>query len=155
MSTYGPDEDLKGKDLHDNDPGNAALLQRAREALDARTEGLDAATLGRLRAVRRTALQATAPRRSRWRSWMPAAGLAGSLAIAGLLAIVLWPGSSPTTLPTNRAADFEMLTSDAGLELYQDLDFYLWLQVDGEHTPVPQSSRPALQQMAERGWHAG
>lgn len=104
---------------------HADLIQRVRVVLDARVEALDGTTLGRLRAARRSALQSGSAGRVWLRRLLPAGGLLA----AGLLALMLWPTPPPPAAGlTAQAVDFEMLTSDAGLDLYQNMAFYVWLQ---------------------------
>ncbi len=98
--------------------------------LDRRVEDLDAATLSRLNRARQAALSAHAPRRSWWWFALPAAATAALVLGVGLA------GKPAPTVPagttaTVSAQDFELLSSDDNLELYQeDLDFYAWLDAD-------------------------
>lgn len=98
--------------------------------LDRRVEDLDAATLSRLNRARQAALTAQAPRRSWWWFALPAAATAALVLGVGL------SGPPSPTVPVGAAApvsaqDFELLSADDNLELYQeDLDFYAWLDAD-------------------------
>jgi len=123
---------------------------RIRAAFDAAAEDLDPAIAGRLRAARRTALEAAgrpaevAPLPVR-RGWY----LGGAMAATVLLAVLVaapWrdaPGpvageSQPQLArgddaalpvpPTDIAAlDFEIVVEDDSLELLEELEFYQWL----------------------------
>jgi len=111
--------------MNESDP--QSWLADARARLDESAQSLDAATLSRLNRARQAAL---AQRRSRglrgW--WLPAAGLATSCALA--LAVLAW---YPPGRPTQRVAPAHAPVSDAeiaaddGIEFYQDLEFYAWL----------------------------
>ena len=115
-------------DKHQNTDGE--FVQAVRSALDAQAEHLDAKTLGQLRAARRQALaqlEARAPHRAAWTSWWVPAG---TFATAGIAAVVfsLWSGHAPQP-PGIDAADVEMLAETDSLELYDDLEFYEWLDL--------------------------
>jgi len=119
------------------------LEQRIRQALDERAEGLDAATLSRLRQARQQALDQG--RRSPWwrRPWdwtgggetgMPGVTRwAGALAGITLLALglAIWQQRSDQAWP-EAGDDLEVLASSDDLMLYQQLDFYLWLEQERE-----------------------
>jgi len=104
------------------------VSQRFTEALEEQTNALDAATLQRINQARR---QALARRKRSWRLagrwWVPAGSLA-AIALAAVVVINL-PGQSGAPLggefPDSEA--IQLLTAQDDLELYRDLDFYLWL----------------------------
>lgn len=101
--------------------------ERIRQHLDDSTRDLDAATCSRLNRARQQALLAAkAPARPRW-LWPMAIASTASLAVA----VMLWPRLVPTapTPPTTAAMpeDFTMLAGSDQLDLYEDLDFYAWL----------------------------
>ncbi len=127
---------------------HTALIQRVRAVLDVGVETLDGTTLGRLRAARRSALQSGSARRVWLRRLLPAGGLLA----AGLLALMLWPTPPPAAGLTAQAVDFEMLTSDAGLDLYQNMAFYVWLQ--SRTAPERSDSGPGVRREV-RGLHVG
>jgi len=93
--------------------------------LDEQSTRLDVATLERINAARRRALDAAArPGRRRTAPW-----LAGA-ALAGVAALALWPiarqeQAPPAPVPMET---FRMLASPGELELLESLDFYLWLE---------------------------
>jgi len=106
--------------------------QAANSLLEDSTHHLDAATLSRLNRARQNALtQRRTPAR-----WIVPAGLASACAL--LLAVAVWHGRAPP-MPTDAAAidlpvsASEALTDDD--ELYEDLDFYAWLDAQN---PEPQ-----------------
>jgi hypothetical protein len=115
----------------DKDPSlRDAWIADARVLLEHSAQSLDAATLSRLNSARHAAL---ARRRTRpsWMGWLPAAGLACSCAL--LLSVGLWsthrPGDGTGARSPHAAimAGEETAAGDDAMELYQDLDFYAWL----------------------------
>ena len=118
---------------HDPNPG---WLDQARTLLDDSAAGLDAATLSRLNRARQGALaqrRRTAPRR-----WMLPAGLAS--ACLALFVALAWhallPSGALQELPINSRnvanADMDLVSSDDSLEMYQDLEFYAWLEAQDQ-----------------------
>lgn len=108
-------------------PQDAPWLDATRRALDDDAASLDAATVSRLNRARQAALDAArAPRRARW--LLPAAFAA---AACGALALAIVPRMmAPAVVPPAMAetgADFELLATGEELTLYQDLEFYAWL----------------------------
>lgn len=104
------------------------LIEQVRAALDDGVANLDGATRSRLAQARAQALQR---RPSHWRWWLPA----GGAVFASVLAAALWLGQ-PASPPGNgfaAVADFELLTASDALELYEQLDFYQWLEEEGLH----------------------
>lgn len=91
------------------------------EALDRMADGTDAQTEQALGAARRKALDAAQARRLS--SWHWAAATAAVLALAIVLAFVYRNGNDLP--PLN-----EQLVADA--ELYQEMEFYLWLSEELE-----------------------
>jgi hypothetical protein len=99
-------------------------LERVRAELDASARDLDAATLSRLNRARQAALAAARGRRARlWRYGGPAA-LAAAFSL--LVAIGWWGLRAPASAP-DAATDFELLAGEDSPELYEDLEFYAWL----------------------------
>ncbi|HTV87098.1 MAG TPA: hypothetical protein VME63_16985 [Dyella sp.] len=112
-----------------------SLEKRARALYHEAVQHLDPATAGRLRAARRTALQAAtghAATHHRARVLLPV----GALAAMALAALMIW---QPTPKPPANGATPAMATAaetdnelPPGAEngdpgLYQNLDFYSWL----------------------------
>ena len=104
---------------------------QAKQVLDESAQNLDAATLSRLNRVRQAALEQARPRVMR--PWFLPAGLASACAV--LIAVaVAWHmpthNATPALTDANAgtfAGDRDMMSSDDGLEFYEDLDFYAWL----------------------------
>ncbi|HEX4479202.1 MAG TPA: hypothetical protein VH082_00220 [Rudaea sp.] len=104
---------------------------QAKQLLDDSAQSLDASTLSRLNRVRQRALEQARPRAMR--PWFVPAGLASACAV--LIAVaVAWHTPTASVAPASSSAsagtfanDLDMMTSDDGIEFYQDLDFYAWL----------------------------
>ncbi len=121
---------------------DAQLIEGIRHRLDEEVDGLDSATLLRLEQARRLALAAATAPRPHWRrmirlsnrpagDWLvPAGAFASVLATAvALTLMVAEPGSGSA----REVDDVELLTAGEELELYENLEFYQWLQ-DREQT---------------------
>lgn len=111
------------------------FIERARDSLEARSQQLSPSQAGRLRAARRNALNSSRPALSR-HFWVPVVATAALIVVAVTLS---WnpPSTEPPGIPLAQgnmdkaAGDFAMLTQDTPLELYQDLEFYYWLEQGG------------------------
>jgi hypothetical protein len=126
-------------DFDKHDSLNHEWVSQARTLLDQSTQELDAATLSRLNRVRQAALAQARPRAAQ--RWVLPAGLASACVL--LLAVAAWHsslhgGAAPTpALPLTVAAssnsgDIDLVSSDDSLELYQNLEFYAWLDAQDQ-----------------------
>ena len=116
---------------------DAQLIERIRLRLDESVSELDAATLSRLEQARRHALSAGAQsQRQRWRTrgltgrpagdWLvPAGALASVVATVFALAVMV---AEPENGLTRQVEDLDLLTAGEELELYENLEFYQWLE---------------------------
>ena len=116
---------------------DAALLERIRRHLDEQADGLDGATLSRLAQARSRALEAASraprpwwhalwPGRTRGRDWLlPAGALASIVATAVALSLMV---AEPGNGRAREVEDLELLTAGEEIELYENLEFYQWLQ---------------------------
>jgi hypothetical protein len=118
---------------HDEQEGlNAPWIAQVRDELDASARDLDGATLSRLNRARQAALgQAHTSAQARWRR-MSAFALAG---VAGLaLSLALWRAAPERVGAPEPAAieaqDFDLLAGQDSLDLYEDLEFYAWLDAE-------------------------
>ncbi len=113
--------------------------RRAKTLLDESAEGLDAATLSRLNRARQAALRRVRPRAAQ--RWFLPAGMASAGVL--LFAVVAWHAQGPggagriQDLPFPASAsptssDIDLVSSDDNLELYQDLEFYAWLDAQDQ-----------------------
>lgn len=113
------------------------LAERIRAHLEASADALDDATVARLEEARRRAVAAAgrSARRGGWRSllgerrpaeWLvPAGAFASVVATATALSIMV---ADPGDGVVREMDDLEMLTSGEDIELYENLEFYQWLQ---------------------------
>jgi negative regulator of sigma E activity len=114
-----------------NEPRNdEAWIARATALLEESAENLDAATLSRLNQARHAAI---AQPRSALRPWAFGAGLAGAAAAVLGVAVGLHrfetPSPAASAAAPLQAGDIDFLTSDDDtLDLYENLDFYAWLE---------------------------
>ncbi|MHB1059953.1 MAG: hypothetical protein ACYC0F_18975 [Rhodanobacter sp.] len=116
--------------------------QRARELWQEAAQRIDPATAGRLRAVRRQALEATRAPAHRTARWLIPTG---AFAVVALATMMVWQ-----PLPRHHAVPAQAIhAADAGADLdndlppdadrtdpnlYQNLDFYGWLAANGNQT---------------------
>jgi len=111
-----------------------SLQNGARRLLDASVAGLDAATRSRLNQARQRALAGHTRRRpilgSGWGGGWALGGVAASVCVM-VIAYALWQGQ-PAGQPYDALADLEVLTADDQIDLYEDLDFYEWLDSDAQ-----------------------
>ena len=101
---------------------------KAKQLFDGSVEQLDAATLSRLNQGRHAALDEL--QRSRpsalWVRWLPATGVAA----AAIVTVLVMRGPNGVDIPVEPdvAADFEILLEGESLEMFEELEFYSWLE---------------------------
>ncbi|MGH8454609.1 MAG: hypothetical protein ACRESW_08665, partial [Nevskiales bacterium] len=102
------------------------LMTAARAELERDAQALDVLTVARLRVARTRALeQASRPSSSWAASW----GLpAGAFATAVLLSLSLWL-TQRQPAPAVDGTPVEILAADEATDLYENLDFYEWLEI--------------------------
>lgn len=110
-----------------------SFINQIKQVLDEDTEQLDSDISRRLRLARAEAVESYTEKHF---SWKPAGGFA--LATMLLVAIGVWqidgnnPVNKTTTMPL-AVEDLELIASSDNLQLYQNLDFYQWLEtVEGD-----------------------
>jgi hypothetical protein len=114
------------------DDDRKRLEEKARADYRAAISGIEPEDSARLAAARRKAMldgKPAGPVR-----WMLPAGAAAAIA-AGL--IIGLPDSDPAypeLVATDAVEDMELLLADESLEMIEDLDFYLWLDVEPDAT---------------------
>jgi hypothetical protein len=116
-------------------------LDQARQLLDHDVDTQDYAVRTRLTAARQRILQQRMPRTSRLRGVFSYAAVAASICAVLVVAQLSWlaPATSPRTTKAIEQAtllesDEDLLATADNLELYENLEFYAWLQsqpVDG------------------------
>ena len=109
------------------------LIEQVRASLDRSEADISMHAATRLRQARHAAIASRYHRTTP--VWMPAIAAAMLVLVAGL---AWFTGVSRveglTPLPAQQAAaDFEMLVHGEDLELFADLDFYLWLEQRDGH----------------------
>jgi len=109
------------------------LLEESKRLFDAAVAGTDAATLARLRTVRRAALEKARPRV--WlpgpRLWLPAAAAAALLVLLVVPQRELTAPADAGNLPGVATLDLEILLGEEELEMLADFEFYEWLDMQG------------------------
>jgi hypothetical protein len=111
----------KGNKPIDNDD----FVTQAKDTFDDSVERLDAAALSRLNQGRHAALEQLANGNSKaaWMRWLPVGGVAA----AALAVIIVMRGPEIESMPIEVASDFEILLEGESLEMFEDLEFYSWM----------------------------
>jgi len=112
---------------------NKRFIEQARASLDERAEKyerLKPQLSTRLRAVRNQAMESQ--HQHFYRGWMPAMASAFAVVMAvGIWFVSFNDGQDVSVAQLgyeSRPADLEMLVVANGLELFEELDFYYWLE---------------------------
>ena len=100
-----------------------AFAARAKQVFDESVDGLDAASLSRLNRGRQAALAEIDRPRQRWSRWTPAVGAAAVV----LLAVVMLRGPAEIDVIAAPASDLEILLSEESIDMFEELEFYSWL----------------------------
>lgn len=100
------------------------LNRNIRQVLDESTDALDAHTLSKIRQIRAQAVEKAADKSFNWFGV-----ISGALATACvmILAVIILM-QSPTPMQPVPVDDLELISSSDNLELYEDLEFYEWLE---------------------------
>ena len=99
------------------------FLEQIGKTLDQGLEELDGDTLNRLSQARLAASERPKGRHPQ-RGWLVAGGALASVVIAVVLSLQL----NTKAVNESMLEDMALLSADAELELYRDLDFYDWLE---------------------------
>jgi hypothetical protein len=103
------------------------LKANIKQTLDESVEALDANTLSMIRQIRAQAVdKAKAHHHVNWLGVMSGA-LATACVMVFAVMILL---KSPTPMQTVPVEDLELISSSENLELFEDLEFYEWLEED-------------------------
>jgi len=101
------------------------FLNKLKKQLDEQSEQLDATTLSKLNRSRQAALAQASPQTSRMKqNWLPASGLAAAVL---LTSVFLFRSEEIVTNSNQSMDDIEIIAASDNLDLYEQLDFYLWL----------------------------
>lgn len=104
------------------------FVKEIKAQLDRQAESLDSRTLTRLRQAR-AAAQAEGAKRG-WR-WQPAAAFASVAVLAAAIWIAM-PAGHDGTPRLAALDDLELLATNDDLELYEEIEFYQWLETQDE-----------------------
>ena len=154
-----PEKKMPGKYAHDSVPGRAsghgaadgsaqneqAFERRARELFSEASQHIDHVTAGRLRAARRTALDAARSPQHHTARWLIPAGAFAAIALATMM---VWQpqSASVVSLISTARAPLQTAENDSDLppdaektdpNLYQNMDFYKWLAANNVSGDAP------------------
>jgi len=108
--------------------GEERFLNEVKQSLDARAESIDEKILLRLRKIRHQAILEAEGRKKGvffFPRWIQTGALA-TVATAVVLVVVWFYSQRPAFFLKN-PEDFEIVSSQDQMELYENLDFYQWL----------------------------
>lgn len=107
-----------------------AFAEKARQLFDESVGSLDGATRSKLNRGRQAALAELQTGGRRWVQWAPA----GGVAVAAVAALIVWTGSPQIDemATPEVASDMEILLTEDSLEMLEDLEFYSWIEFEGE-----------------------
>ena len=105
------------------------ILDKIRETLDRNTDDLDEKTVLSLKRIRLDALESAGQRQRLFA--FPRLIKAGGFATLAVVAVAvsIWSFSARQRLPVSLPEDVEVLVVKDHFDLYEDLDFYRWLNV--------------------------
>ena len=110
------------------DRDNEQFAEQAKALFDDSVERLDAATLSKLNQGRQAALEElsdTSPAKQ-WLRWAPATGVAAAV----LVAVMVLRGPLVNDIqPGATVSDLEILLDEDSLEMFEELEFYSWIDV--------------------------
>jgi hypothetical protein len=113
-----------------NDMPDDAFAGKAKRLFDESVANLDGETRSKLNRGRQAVMAELHSGTGRWMQWAPAGGLAA----AAVVAVVIWSGdpSISELAAPEVASDMEILLTEDSLEMLEDLEFYSWMEFDGE-----------------------
>ena len=109
-----------------------SFARKAKDVFDQSVQELDAETRSRLNRGRHEALLQLQPgvTHTQWLRWAPVTGVAA----AAVVAVVVLTGRPPADelTPPATASDFEILLDEESFEMLEELEFYVWIDLQGE-----------------------
>jgi hypothetical protein len=103
------------------------LKSNIRQSLDDSVDTIDAEMLSKIRQIRAQAIDKAGAGNVLWPKM-----LVGGLATACVMVLaIMLLFNSPTSMQAVPADDIELISSSDSLELFEDLEFYEWLEEDG------------------------
>jgi hypothetical protein len=119
-----------------------ALETSTRQVFEASVEGLDGATRSRLSRARAAAVEAAEGARHGARFGFRFGGLkfAGAAAAVALAIVIAWQPSLVGTNDAQQSAfdDLDILLDEEELDLFEELEFYAWLEEQPELEGLPE-----------------
>ncbi|MBI1921568.1 MAG: DUF3619 family protein [Geobacter sp.] len=112
------------------EPSEREIVERVGKVLGESSDDLDLRTQSRLLAIRREAIERmSAPRERRFSipRWASASAFVTAL-VAVAIALVVLSGPNRHRQQVSKLDDLEIMVSGENLELYEDLEFYQWLE---------------------------
>ena len=125
--------DLPGPGTDDMKKSDEEFAQQAKALFDGSVDKLDAATLSTLNHGRHRALEATRSPRGEWMRWAPAAGVATAVLIAVMVTL---PEPGQVEIMPEAMTDMDILLGEDNFDMYEELEFYSWLDVADEGDDV-------------------
>lgn len=119
--------------MHDMKKSDEQFVQEAKALFDASVDELDAATLSTLNQTRHRALEEAEAPRTRLLRWAPAAGAAAAVLVAVMVSL---PGPSQVEVMPAAMVDMEILLGEDSIEMFEELEFYSWLDMMEEGDDV-------------------
>jgi len=115
------------------------LKSNIRQSLDESVDALDANTLSKISQIRAQAMEKAKEKtrgkaEARHLSWFdnkPGLFAGGLITACVMVFAVMLVLKSPAPIQTVPVADIELISSADSLELFEDLEFYEWLEEDG------------------------
>lgn len=112
---------------HNKDELNANETENIRQSLDESIDALDANTLSKIRQVRTQALERIESSPVNWQRL-----LVGGVATACVMVLaIMMLLNSPISMEPVPIDEIDLISSSDNLELFEDLEFYEWLEEDG------------------------
>lgn len=106
------------------------LESNIRESLDESADALDANTLSKIHQIRAQAVEKAKTRQVNW-LFSPQGLFVGSLATACVMVFaVMLLLKSPAPMQHVPVDDIELISSSDNLKLFEELEFYEWLEED-------------------------
>ena len=115
-----------------NEDDRKKLEQEARATYDRAVSGIDPKVSAELAAARRRAIIQGSPASPL--RWMLPAGAAAAIAAGLIIGLPDADPEHPGLIATDAVEDMELLLADESLEMIEELDFYLWLDVEPDAT---------------------
>jgi hypothetical protein len=104
------------------------LNKNIKQSLDDSVDALDANTLSRIRQVRAQAVDRSEARHVNWSRFFVGGFATACVMVLAVVLLLNSPTSiHPIPVPVD---DMELISSSDNLELFEDLEFYEWLEED-------------------------